>query len=101
MDLSEAYRSIVEAETKVKEAPLKEADEPNPKAKEILRRRTKVIINPPLQEGSFDPVRDKDESLKTDPSIAVSDPYKTIGDNKASIELKDLAFKLIRARQFD
>lgn len=74
----------------------------NPKAKEAIKRKTKIIINPPLIErkDGFDPTRNKDLP-DNDPSRAVSDPYKVLGEPNVSIELKDLAFKIIKARSGD
>ena len=104
MKLEDAVKFVLEGKKEESKTPDKEADgEINPNAKQALQRRTKVIINPPLvekKEGIYNPLRNKNNP-DNDPSRAVSDPFKVLGEPDASVELKDLAFKLIKARSFD
>lgn len=92
LDLTDIYKEILESENNTPSNNKKGVSEPNENAKKMLQKRTKVIINPSLKE---------DDKLENDPSKAVSDPYGTLGNAKASVELKDLAYKLIKARTFD
>ncbi len=86
----------------------------NTNTKDTLKKRiTRVIINPQIKEKindncikiiesylkkeDFNPL-DSDKNLDSDPDNAVSDPYKVLGNPKASLELKDLAYKIITIR---
>ncbi len=93
LDLTDIYKEILESENNTPPDNTKKGvSDPNDNAKKMLQKRTRVIINPPLKE---------DDKLENDPSKAVSDPYGTIINKNASVELKDLAYKLIKARTFD
>ena len=107
MNLTEAYLQVIAPQALIEAAPPDKEEAAkknvNPKATEMLRRRTRVIINPPLNEkkvgdAAYNPISNANDDLDNDPSTAVSDPYKALGKPKASIPVKDLAFKLINAR---
>jgi hypothetical protein len=54
LDLTDIYKHILESEVpKTTKNDLREIADPNPKAKEVMKKKTKVIINPPLKETAL------------------------------------------------